>query len=271
MGVKAELLGLSRFSAERTVARLDGLTDDELLWEPVPHCWSIRLRDGVPVADWAPAAVTTGFTTVGWRLWHVTTNYAGARNASWLGLPHVPDADLVGGAAPPMTADDARDRLQRAVDWCHEVLEATTDELLAEPMGPIAGEYEGYTKASLLTHELDEVIHHGAEIGVVRDLYRWTTRPYEPTLAEAVRDGQRAIALALLQDPTVAVDARVDEPIKGATALHHACGSGDVALVRALLDRGADPTLRDEVFRADALGWATFFGRDDVAAVLAPA
>ena len=24
--------------------RLDGLTDDEYFWEPVPHCWSIRRR-----------------------------------------------------------------------------------------------------------------------------------------------------------------------------------------------------------------------------------
>ena len=268
MGVKAELLGLSQFSAARTLERVRGLTDDELLWEPVPHCWSIRMRDGEPVADGSPGAATPGFTTVGWRLWHVITNYAGARNASWLGLPHVPDADLVGSAAPPITAADARERLQRAVDWWHVVLEATTDELLAEPMGPIAGEYEGYTKGSLLAHELDEVIHHGAEIGVVLDLYRWTTQPYEPTLLEAVRDGQRAIALALLERSDADVDEVDDE--MGATALHFAAGADDVELVQALLARGADPSRRDRTYDADARRWAEFFRRTKVLTLLPP-
>ncbi len=26
--------------------RLEGLTDDEYFWEPVPNCWSIRRRSG---------------------------------------------------------------------------------------------------------------------------------------------------------------------------------------------------------------------------------
>ena len=267
MGVKAELLGLSQFSAARTIERVQGLTDEELLWEPVPHCWSIRVRDGESTADGSPGAVTPGFTTIGWRLWHVITNYAGARNASWLGLPHVPDADLVGSAAPPITADDALSRLQRAVDWWHGVLEATTDALLAEPMGPIAGEYEGYTKASLLAHELDEVIHHGGEIGVVRDLYRWTTQPYEPTLLEAVRDGQRAIALALLERGDAVDLSEVDDQM-GATALHYAAGADDVELVQARLARGADPTRQDRSYGADARGWATYFGRTRVLTLL---
>ena len=43
--------------------RLDGLTDDEYLWEPVPGCWSVRPRDeatapttAVPGEDPAPGA-----------------------------------------------------------------------------------------------------------------------------------------------------------------------------------------------------------------------
>ena len=115
---------------------------------------------------------------------------------------------------------------------------------------------------------MDAIVRKATEIGVVRDLYRWTTQPYEPTLAEAVRDGHRDVALSLLGDPAVDIDARIDEPIKGATALHHACGSGDVALVRALLDRGADPSLRDDVYGADARGWAQYFGRTNVLPLL---
>ena len=34
--------------------RLDGLTEDEFWWEPVPHCWTVRaLADGRWAADYA--------------------------------------------------------------------------------------------------------------------------------------------------------------------------------------------------------------------------
>ncbi|MEH3131034.1 MAG: ankyrin repeat domain-containing protein [Mycolicibacterium neoaurum] len=42
----------------------------------------------------------------------------------------------------------------------------------------------------------------------------------------------------------------------GATALHHAAWSGDLTLIRRLLDAGADPTLRDTRFDATPGEWA---------------
>jgi hypothetical protein len=41
-----------------------------------------------------------------------------------------------------------------------------------EPLGPIAYEYAESDKATLVLHQVDEQIHHGAELGVMRDLYR---------------------------------------------------------------------------------------------------
>ncbi len=41
-----------------------------------------------------------------------------------------------------------------------------------EPLDPIAGEYAESDKAALLLRCLDEQIHHGADLGVVRDLYQ---------------------------------------------------------------------------------------------------
>jgi ankyrin repeat protein len=60
---------------------------------------------------------------------------------------------------------------------------------------------------------------------------------------------------------------RSDVPMEQAweTALHHAAGNGDVELVRALLDLGADPKLRDGRFNSTPLGWAEHF--DQKAAV----
>lgn len=49
------------------------------------------------------------------------------------------------------------------------------------------------------------------------------------------------------------------------TALHMTIESGAVEITRLLLDAGADPNIRDDRYRATSLGWAEFFGRDDMA------
>ena len=53
-------------------ARLEGLTDEELTWEPVDGCWTVREVDGAWTADWAdPDPVPAPVTTITWRLWHL--------------------------------------------------------------------------------------------------------------------------------------------------------------------------------------------------------
>lgn len=54
----------------------------------------------------------------------------------------------------------------------------------------------------------------------------------------------------------------------GATLLHEAILRKDVKLLRALLDAGADTTIKDKTFRADALGWAHHFGFKDFAKLI---
>ena len=43
---------------------------------------------------------------------------------------------------------------------------------LADPMGEVARFYATSSRGAFVLHELDELIHHGAEVGVLRDLYR---------------------------------------------------------------------------------------------------
>ena len=43
---------------------------------------------------------------------------------------------------------------------------------LLEPLGPIGGPFARDTRLGFVLHELDELIHHGAEVGTMRDVYR---------------------------------------------------------------------------------------------------
>ena len=53
----------------------------------------------------------------------------------------------------------------------------------------------------------------------------------------------------------------------GVTPLHLAAQGGNLGAVEALLDAGADPTLRDGLYNSTPAGWAEF-GREDAAAEL---
>ncbi|HTL04770.1 MAG TPA: ankyrin repeat domain-containing protein [Gemmatimonadales bacterium] len=52
------------------------------------------------------------------------------------------------------------------------------------------------------------------------------------------------------------------------TPLHLAALGNHPEVARALLAAGADPSIRDSLHDSDALGWATFFRRDELIAVL---
>ena len=165
--------------------RLTGLTDDEYFWEPVAGCWSLRPREqsrsAVPagsgrlVADFAfPEPQPPPFTTIAWRVGHILVGIFGARNASHFGGPPV-DYETVEW---PETADDALRRLDEAYERWMAAVRALDLPALAAPVGPAEGPYADRSMAELVLHIHREVIHHGAEILTLRDLYRG--RPSTP-------------------------------------------------------------------------------------------
>ena len=46
-------------------------------------------------------------------------------------------------------------------------------EKLARPCGPAEGPYADVPMAALILHINREMLHHGAEIALLRDLYLW--------------------------------------------------------------------------------------------------
>ena len=158
--------------------RLDGLTDEEYFWEPVPG-WSLRPRAtstsampsgrGELVADFAvPEPDPAPVTTIAWRLGHVLVGVLGMRNAAHFGGPPV---DYV-SVDWPTTATGALERLDAAYEhWTRSVSELD-DEALARPVGEAEGPYAHLPMAALVLHINREVIHHGAEICLLRDLFR---------------------------------------------------------------------------------------------------
>ncbi|MDT6988122.1 DinB family protein [Streptomyces lusitanus] len=156
--------------------RLDGLTDDEYFWEPVPGCWSIRPRgtSDAPSADgpgeWtmdsaSPAPVPAPVTTIAWRLAHITVSCLGFRVAWYFGGQDV-DSRTFPYAG---TADGALEQLDEMYGrWDAGVRRLSDADLDGLPaVGP-----ERFPMENRVLHVNRELIHHGAEISLLRDLYR---------------------------------------------------------------------------------------------------
>ncbi|MFD9887852.1 DinB family protein [Amycolatopsis sp. NPDC059027] len=158
--------------------KLATLTDDEYFWEPVDGCWTVRPRrdddvdapgGGSHVIDWAfPAPEPPPVTTIAWRLAHVIVGVLGMRAASHFGGP-----PMDYGTFPyATTAAEALSQLDDAyASWIGGVRGLDADGL-AEPCGPAEGAYAEEPMATLVLHIHRETIHHGAEILLLRDLYR---------------------------------------------------------------------------------------------------
>ncbi len=158
--------------------RLRGLTDAEYFWEPVADCWNVRPRgtSSAPIAAGAgeytvdfgwPEPAPPPVTTIAWRMAHVIVGVFGMRIASHFGGPAVDYENFTyAGNAPEALA-----QLDGAYDaWIAGVRGLGADGL-ARPCGPAEGPFADFPLASLVLHIHREVLHHGAEIALLRDLY----------------------------------------------------------------------------------------------------
>ena len=164
------LLAHFDYAWDRARPRMEGLTDDEYFWEPAPGCWTVRRQpDGSFMPDWvSPEPSPAPFTTVAWRMSHIgffLNHRANHRfgdgsltpmNARWPGS----------AAAAIEWVDVGHDAFRRGV-------EALTDEDLdRHPQGPPGHLDTRFPLAMNVQHITLELIHHGAEVSLLRDLFR---------------------------------------------------------------------------------------------------
>ena len=158
--------------------RLDGLTDDEYLWEPVPGCWSVRPREaaispqaagaGDTVMDYQyPEPSPVPVTTIAWRMGHISIGIFGMRAAN-----HFGDGGVGYESTDwPLDAAGGLALLERSYQAWLDGLSALDPDALARPVGRHEGPFAEYPFAALILHINREAIHHGAEICLLRDLF----------------------------------------------------------------------------------------------------
>ncbi|CAL9620276.1 DinB family protein [Streptomyces sp. enrichment culture] len=160
------------------------MTDEEYFWEPVPECWSVRRRAHGP-GPRATLLAGTGdfgrdaaayphpwpppFTTIAWRLSHLSDMLT-LRADHTAGSRRLTRDDVVvpGDAATALAAFDTG-----AAAWREALL--SVDDAALDTVG-----YCTYPHGSdaeepfvdIVWWVNQEVLHHGAEIALIRDLYR---------------------------------------------------------------------------------------------------
>ncbi|MFI9269584.1 DinB family protein [Kitasatospora sp. NPDC052896] len=160
------------------------MTDEEYRWEPVPDCWSVRRHaDGPgPRADlltgggeWGRDATSAEhpfpppFTTIAWRLSHLSALLA-IRADHTVGSHTLmaDDVRVAGDAAGAIAAFDAgagawREALLSADDSALDTVGHSSYPYGSDPEDPFV---------ETVWWVNQELLHHGAEIALIRDLYR---------------------------------------------------------------------------------------------------
>jgi hypothetical protein len=159
------------FAWDRFTTRLEGLSDEEYFWQPVPVCWSLRRdAEGNWVLDGegggGPPPDPLPVTTIAWRIGHIGE----------LVLRGFTDRFFSGGtddvpSALPSSANEAREFLGAQYRRWRAGMTSAEDDLWWAQLGPDWGPYSEANGIDLAMHVLDELVHHAAEVGLLRDLY----------------------------------------------------------------------------------------------------
>lgn len=167
---KSSLIDQADFAWEYMfVPRMEGLTDDEYLWAPVADMWTVHPGEngGSPTVDPHMRADPAPFTTIAWRMHHMTDIFT-KRRVNHFGDPESEEMD----APVTLNAAEGMANLTHAYERWKAELDAMPVERLNTPCGPAEGPFAESPFADLVLHINREFIHHAAECALLRDLYR---------------------------------------------------------------------------------------------------
>jgi DinB superfamily len=163
------LVAMMDASYGRLRGRLDGLTDDEFSWRPVPDCLAIHRDESGRWRYIRGAPEPAPVTTIGWLLVHLALckvmfheHAYGAARLMW------PELEV------PHTADAAVEVLERGQGLLRADLECLSDGELDEPRRTHWGQL--WPAWRIFSVMVDHDALHGGAIGSLRDLYHWTRR-----------------------------------------------------------------------------------------------
>lgn len=286
--------------------RLDGLSEEEFVWEPARDCWTLRRAgNGWSEADfhWPPPRPTP-FTTIGWRMNHIGVGCLADRTSRYF-PDHAPEPWPVETHARqtpfPASADEAIVFLDRWWQGWRAGIGSLDAAGVAEPLGNREGGFSAMRLGpddpfiNLVLHVHRELIHHGAEIAVLRDLF--LAQQPKDAFVSAVLEADRAAVDALVATDgdllaryrsdrsdlvlraaetgrvdaiALAIDLGFDpnDRTDGITALHHAAAGGHLDLARMLIAGGADPRVRDTRMNATPADAARYYQQNELAALL---
>jgi len=179
----ARLLGPTFDSGDGRQVPVTRLSNEEHLWEPVAGCWSVRRRPDGPgqgatsldgTGGWGRdttriAPLPIPITTIAWRLDHLTEMIA-LRADHTIGTHSLTRDEH----RPTGDAAEAIAAFHRATGSWRDAIASADDEALDQvgrctyPHGSDAEE----AFVDVIWWVNQELIHHGAEISLLRDLYR---------------------------------------------------------------------------------------------------
>jgi hypothetical protein len=165
------LITLADGTFERFRRRVQGLTDAEFFWEPVANCWSVRASAGRNRVDggFVPEEEPAPVTTIAWRMAHIGRDcLLGWAHREWpQTVPHPASIEVPGNVSEAMALCELGHR-----SWRDNFAALGADGIVREARSLRGTPYGGSDVVGLHLHVYDEVIHHAAEVGLLRDLYR---------------------------------------------------------------------------------------------------
>jgi hypothetical protein len=191
MEIRTDRLGLllDQFDTSLDIARsrMEGMTDEEYLWEPETGAWSLRHRSeartktpygaGEWVMDWEePEPEIVPVHTIAWRMGHLVNGFQGRWVWTWGERREQPEPTF-----SPHAEEALATLWAAAARWREGVASLTDEQMDMVGFGQYPAGLDPHIPfIGIVWWQNRELVHHTSELGLLRDLYRVRDRIVTP-------------------------------------------------------------------------------------------